>query len=123
MVPVLRIRIDRMRILNIWSMQILSGSGSLTIKIISPNFSKHIYSISLISKLKILLILKHEPNPYRLALIRRMSAINVINLSRFVLYFIPQDPDPRTQKNADPCGSGSATLNGTLYYPNIIKNR
>ena len=49
-----------------------------------------------------------------------MSAINAINLSRFFLKFIPQDPnphffadpdsDPWTQKYADPCGSGSATL-------------
>ena len=31
-----------------------------------------------------------------------MSAINAINLSRFFLYFIPQDPDPWTQMNADP---------------------
>ena len=44
-----------------------------------------------------------------------MSAINAINLSRFFLKFIPQDPDPHffadpdpwTQKNADP---GSAAL-------------
>ncbi len=41
-----------------------SGSGSLTIKIKSPNFSKNIYSISLIlSKSKILLIFKSEPKP------------------------------------------------------------
>ncbi len=49
-----------------------------------------------------------------------MSAINAINLSRFFLKFITQDPephffadpdsDPWTQKNADPWGSGSATL-------------
>ncbi len=31
-----------------------------------------------------------------------MSAINAINLNRFFLYFIPQDPDPWTQMNADP---------------------
>ncbi len=37
------------------------GSGSLTIKIKSPSFSKIIYSISLISKSKILLIFKSEP--------------------------------------------------------------
>ena len=35
--------------------------GSLTIKIKSLNFSKNIYSISLISKSKILLIFKSEP--------------------------------------------------------------
>ena len=40
--------------------QCRSGSGSLTIKIKSPNFSKH---ISLISKSKILLIFKSEPKP------------------------------------------------------------
>ena len=53
-----------------------------------------------------------------------MSAINAINLSRFFLKFILQDPDPDpgsaffadpdpwTQKNADPAdpGSGSASL-------------
>ena len=33
-----------------------------------------------------------------------------INLGRFFHKFIPQDPNPWTQKNADPCGSGSATL-------------
>ena len=41
----------------------LWGSGFLTIKIKSPNFSKNIYSISLISKSKILLIFKSEPKP------------------------------------------------------------
>ena len=55
----MQIRIDRMRI------RILSGSnsGSLTIKIKSPNFSKHIYSISLIFKSKYFLIFKSEPKP------------------------------------------------------------
>ncbi len=62
-----------------------------------------------------------------------MSAINAINLSRFFLKFIPQDPDlgsalkcgsgslysknadpdPRTQKNADP-GSASLLLSKVL---------
>ena len=37
------------------------GFGSLTIKKL-PNFSKQIYSISLISKSKILLIFKSEPS-------------------------------------------------------------
>ena len=37
--------------------------GSLTIKIKSLNFSKNIFSISLISKSKILLIFKSEPKP------------------------------------------------------------
>ena len=48
---VLRIRIDRVRI------RILDNKKK------SPNFSKHIYSISLISKSKILLIFKSEPKP------------------------------------------------------------
>ncbi len=37
-----------------------------------------------------------------MALIRRMSAINAINLSRFFIYFIPQDPDSHSE-----CGSWS----------------
>ena len=54
-----------------------------------------------------------------------MSAINAINLRRFFLKFIPQDPDPDffadpdpwTQKNADPAdlGSGSASLQRCTY--------
>ncbi len=39
------------------------GSGPFIIKTKLPNFSKHIYSISLISKSKILLIFKSEPKP------------------------------------------------------------
>ena len=63
----MRIRNDflRIRILQIWSVRIririLRIRGSLTIKIKSLNFSKNIYSISLISKSKILLIFKSEP--------------------------------------------------------------
>ena len=100
----------RIRILKIWSMRIRILVGSLTIKIKSPNFSKHIHSISLISKSKILLIFKSEP------LIRRMFAIN---LSRLFLYFISQDP--WIQMNADPTGSGSTSLiyNFIISYSNI----
>ena len=49
-----------------------------------------------------------------------MSAINAINLSRFFLYFIPQDPDPRTQKKADPCGSGSETLTDRQIFQILV---
>ncbi len=54
----MRIRIDLMRIrIDLMRIRILNN------KIESPNFSKHIYSFSLISKLKILLIFKSEPKP------------------------------------------------------------
>ncbi len=47
-----------------------------------------------------------------------MSAINAMNLSRFFLSFIPQDPDPDpdpwTQINADRCGSGYTFLVCTI---------
>ena len=39
-----------------------------------------------------------------------MSANNAINLSRFFLYFIPQDPDPRTRK----------TEKNTFQQPTIV---
>ena len=50
----------RVRILKIWSSMRIRNLDN---KKKSPNFSKHIYSISLISKSKILLIFKSEPKP------------------------------------------------------------
>ena len=49
-----------------------------------------------------------------------MSAINAINLSRFFLKFIPQDPDPWTQKNADPADPGSGSF-GINLRENLLK--
>ena len=52
-----------------------------------------------------------------------MSAINAINLSRFFLYFIPQDPDPHSEcgsgsLDSNKCGSGSTSL--VFIRKNII---
>ena len=48
-----------------------------------------------------------------------MSAINVINLSRFVLYFIPQDPDPHLWEQ--PCITFCLKSILSLFFHHSLK--
>ena len=58
-----------------------------------------------------------------MALIRRISAINAINLSRFFLKFIPHDPDPGSldSKKCGSCGSRIRITASNALYPLDVK--
>ena len=52
-----------------------------------------------------------------------MKFLNYLHLLWFIFALLDPDPDPATQINADPCGSGSETLESPHIVLSVFVSR